>query len=61
VCVEEAQSRGELPGEPPAEDVAVTAAAFAHGLVVQALFDPVRLPPDRQLAILDEFVAGLLR
>jgi AcrR family transcriptional regulator len=59
-CVEEAQSRGELPATPSAEDVAVSAAAFAHGLVVQALFDPARLPPDRQLALLDDFLAGLL-
>jgi AcrR family transcriptional regulator len=56
--VETAQSRGELP-EGPADDVAVTAAAFAHGLVVQALFDPTHLPPDRQLALLTNFLAGL--
>ncbi len=57
-CVEAAQARGELPPSPP-EDVAVEAAAFAHGLVVQALFDPDRLPADRQLALLDNFLAGL--
>lgn len=56
--VEEAQSRGELPAATP-EDVAVEAAAFAHGLVVQALFDPDRLPPTRQLKLLDDFLAGL--
>jgi AcrR family transcriptional regulator len=56
--VETAQSRGELPPGPP-DDVAVTAAAFAHGLVVQALFDPTRLPPNRQLTLLDNFLAGL--
>jgi AcrR family transcriptional regulator len=59
VCVEEAQARGELPVSPKAEDVAVEAAAFAHGLVVQALFDPSRLPAARQLALLDNFLAGL--
>lgn len=57
-CVEEAQARGELPPGAP-EDVAVEAAAFAHGLVVQALFDPVRLPADRQLRLLDDFLKGL--
>lgn len=55
----EAQVRGELPGSANPEDVAVEAAAFAHGLVVQALFDPARLPPDRQLALLDDFLTGL--
>jgi AcrR family transcriptional regulator len=57
-CVEEAQARGELPVS-EAADVAVEAAAFAHGLVVQALFDPSRLPATRQLALLDDFLAGL--
>jgi AcrR family transcriptional regulator len=58
-CVAEARERGELSGEP--EDIAVAAAAFAHGLVVQALFDPDRLPAERQLALLDDFLAGLRR
>lgn len=57
-CVESAKSRGELPGG-SSSDVAVRAAAFAHGLVVQALFDPVRLPASRQLALLDQFLADL--
>jgi hypothetical protein len=39
--------------------VAVEAAAFAHGLVVQALFDPEKLPADRQLELLDNFLRGL--
>ena len=58
-CVEAAQARGELTQKMPAADVAVEAAAFAHGLVVQALFDPDRLPAERQLALLDNFLAGL--
>jgi len=58
VCVEEAQARGELPPADPA-DVAVEAAAFTHGLVVQALFDPERLPAERQLRLLDDFLARL--
>lgn len=55
----EAQTRGELPASPQAADVAVEAAAFAHGLVVQALFDPNRLPPERQLRLLDNFLTSL--
>jgi AcrR family transcriptional regulator len=58
--IEKAQARGELPAA-AVEDVAVTAAAFAHGLVVQALFDPDRLPADRQLRLLDDFLANLGR
>lgn len=59
VCVVEAQERGELPASVSPDDVAVQAASFTHGLVVQALFDPDRLPPERQLALLDGFLAGL--
>jgi AcrR family transcriptional regulator len=58
-CVVEAQERGELPATAAADDLAVQAAAFTHGLVVQALFDPDRLPPARLLALLDDFLRGL--
>jgi AcrR family transcriptional regulator len=57
--VAEARTRGELPDSASPEDMAIEAAAFTHGLVVQALFDPERLPPERQLALLDDFLAGL--
>jgi AcrR family transcriptional regulator len=53
-----AQERGELPVDDPA-DLAASAAGFAHGLVVQALFDPARFPPGRQTALLDGYLAGL--
>lgn len=53
-----AQERGELPAGDPAE-LAATAAAFVHGLVVQALFDPRRFPPARQIRLLERFLAGL--
>jgi AcrR family transcriptional regulator len=53
-----AQERGDRPPGDP-DDVAATAAAFAHGLVVQALFDPPRFPPERQIALLDGFLRGL--
>jgi AcrR family transcriptional regulator len=50
-----AQERGELPAGDPA-DLAAEAAAFARGLVVPALFDSDRFPPDRQVALLDQFL-----
>jgi AcrR family transcriptional regulator len=53
-----AQERGELPPADP-DDVAASAAAWTHGLVVQALFDPPRFPPARQTALLDDFLATL--
>ncbi|WP_412542687.1 TetR/AcrR family transcriptional regulator [Longispora sp. K20-0274] len=59
VHVEAAQRRGELPaGDDPAE-VAATAQSFALGVVVQALLDPAAFPASRQLALLDDFLAGL--
>jgi AcrR family transcriptional regulator len=53
-----AQERGELPRADP-DDVAASVAAWTHGLVVQALFDPARFPPARQTALLDGFLAAL--
>jgi AcrR family transcriptional regulator len=50
---------GDLPAATVVEDVVATAAAFAHGLVVQALVDPARFPPDRQRALVDEFIQRL--
>ncbi|WP_225853944.1 TetR/AcrR family transcriptional regulator [Micromonospora sp. AMSO31t] len=41
------------------EALVATCAAFAHGLVVQALFDPAAFPADRQVALLDRFLADL--
>jgi AcrR family transcriptional regulator len=52
--VETAVRLGHVTG--PVDDVVVTVAAFAHGLVVQALFDPDRFPPDRQTQLLDDFL-----
>jgi AcrR family transcriptional regulator len=56
-----AQRRGELPPEADADDLAAAAAAFTHGLVVQALFDPARFPPSRQTRLLDDFLRTLAR
>lgn len=57
--VEVAQRRGELPAAADADDLVASAAAFAHGLVVQALFDPGRFPPQRQVDLLDRFLDQL--
>jgi hypothetical protein len=52
--VETAVTLGQLHG--PVDDLVVTVAAFTHGLVVQALFDPDRFPADRQIQLLDDFL-----
>ena len=57
--IEAAVGNSELPGETPVDDLVATAAAFAHGVVVQALVDPDRFPPDRQRALVDQFIDRL--
>jgi AcrR family transcriptional regulator len=57
--VEEAQRAGELPASRDPDDLVATVAAFTHGLVVQALFDPRTFPRARQVALLDGFLNGL--
>jgi ferric-dicitrate binding protein FerR (iron transport regulator) len=59
--VEEAQRLGQLPTRMPPDDLVATAAAFTHGLVVQALFDPRTFPRRRQVALLDAFLDSLVR
>ncbi|MEU3878199.1 TetR family transcriptional regulator C-terminal domain-containing protein, partial [Streptomyces sp. NPDC029704] len=41
------------------EQLAATAVAFVHGLVLQALFDPPRFPAATQTAMVEAFVEGL--
>ncbi|MFD8867638.1 TetR/AcrR family transcriptional regulator [Streptomyces sp. NPDC059590] len=53
-----AQALGELPPGNPAH-IAAGAQSFVLGLVVQALFDPAALPPQRQVELLDDYLAGL--
>lgn len=53
-----AQELGELsPGSPA--HIAAGAQSFVLGLVVQALFDPAGFPPQRQVELLDDYLAGL--
>jgi AcrR family transcriptional regulator len=59
--VDAALRLGQLPADADPDDVVATAAAFGHGLVVQALFDPARFPPQRQVGLVDDFVALLAR
>jgi AcrR family transcriptional regulator len=56
-----AQRRGQLPASPAADDLVSATAAFTHGLVVQALFDPDLFPPERQVVLLDEFLSAWSR
>jgi AcrR family transcriptional regulator len=56
--VVEAQDHGDLPPGDPA-DLVAGLAAFAHGLVVQALFDPRTFPRKRLLALLDSHLEAL--
>ncbi|WP_116244118.1 TetR/AcrR family transcriptional regulator [Nocardiopsis sp. FIRDI 009] len=53
-----AQRLGELPAGDP-DRIAAGAQSFVLGLVVQSLFDPAAFPPDRQVALLDDYLAGL--
>ncbi|MEV1004765.1 TetR/AcrR family transcriptional regulator [Nonomuraea sp. NPDC050202] len=53
-----AQELGELPPGDPVR-VATGAQSFILGLVVQALFDPAAFPPQRQVKLLDGYLATL--
>jgi AcrR family transcriptional regulator len=59
VHVEAARDRGEVPTDADLDDLTATAAAFAHGLVVQSLFDEARFPPERQTRLLDRFLTSI--
>jgi AcrR family transcriptional regulator len=59
--VEAAQRGGELSPRADADDLVATVAAFTHGLVVQALFDPRTFPHHRQVVLLDAFLESLAR
>ncbi|MFD8996892.1 TetR/AcrR family transcriptional regulator [Streptomyces abikoensis] len=53
-----AQRLGELPPGDPGR-VAAGAQSFVLGLVVQALFSPAAFPPERQVELLDDYLAAL--
>ncbi|MEV7097938.1 TetR family transcriptional regulator C-terminal domain-containing protein [Amycolatopsis sp. NPDC051045] len=53
-----AQELGELPPGDPAH-IAAGAQSFVLGLVVQALFAPAAFPPQRQVELLDDYLATL--
>ncbi|MEV1142137.1 TetR/AcrR family transcriptional regulator [Micromonospora sp. NPDC049799] len=54
-----AQELGELRIGDPAE-IAAGAQSFVLGLVVQALFAPAAFPPQRQVQLLDDYLAALV-
>lgn len=56
--VRAARASGEL-GGPDVETVVDLLTTSTHGLVVQALFDPVRFPPSRQRAVLATLLGAL--
>ena len=56
--VVESQQQGDLPPGDP-DDLVAGLAAFTHGLVVQALFDPRTFPRKRLLALLDSHLEAL--
>jgi AcrR family transcriptional regulator len=57
--IEAGQRAGQLPASADPGELAAAAAAFAHGLVVQALFAPGDFPPDLQARLLDTFLRAL--
>lgn len=57
--VVDAQRRGELPAGTAPEDLAAAAQSFVLGLVVQALFAPAEYPPERQIRLVDDWLAGV--
>ncbi|WP_275466067.1 TetR/AcrR family transcriptional regulator [Streptomyces noursei] len=54
-----ARTLDELPADTDLDQLAATVVAFAHGLTVQALFDPHRFPAQAQTAAVDGFLAAL--
>ncbi|HVK25864.1 MAG TPA: TetR/AcrR family transcriptional regulator [Actinokineospora sp.] len=56
--VRTAQDMGELPPADP-DDVAAALQSFTLGLTVQALFSPEEFPADRQIELLDSYLARL--
>ncbi|KAB2351707.1 TetR/AcrR family transcriptional regulator [Actinomadura rudentiformis] len=57
--VEAARNDGDLPPDTDIDEVTATVAAFTHGIVVQALFDPDRFPPTRQTTLLNNLLHSL--
>jgi AcrR family transcriptional regulator len=57
--IEAAQRLGELPASADAADLAAGLQSFYLGLVVQALLAPAAFPPQRQIALLDGYLAAM--
>lgn len=59
VHIKAGQKNGEITKDSTADVLVEMTAAFAHGLVVQSLFDSVRFSPQRQRAVLEAFLDRL--
>jgi AcrR family transcriptional regulator len=57
--ITDAQQRGEVTMDTSAEDLSVIVGSFAHGLVVQSLFDAERFSPSHQTSLVDLFLRQL--
>lgn len=57
--ITQAQELGELPPGARPADTAAAAQSFVLGLVVQALFAPREFPAERQIALVDAYLAGV--
>lgn len=58
--VADARRLGELPADADPVQLAAATQAFVLGLVVQALFAPAQFPAERQTAMVDGYLAGLV-
>lgn len=59
--ITDAQELGELPPGPRVDDTAAASQSFVLGLVVQALFAPREFPAERQIALVDAYLARMAR
>ena len=57
----DAQRLGELAAETDIEEATYRLVALIDGLSVEAVLYPARVPPDRQVALLDQLLRGFAK